>query len=110
VTVPVTTVVDSFKQHPWIVRLSRYVELADADVDAILGILEGQRQVRKRADIVIEGYKYKKFCFIEAGIASRYKLLHNGKRPCLGIGVVIKQHEELDWTSDVSGPRLEARQ
>jgi CRP-like cAMP-binding protein len=85
VTVPVTIHVDSLEQHPWIVRLSRYVELADADINAILSILEGQRQIRKRANIVIEGYKYKKFCFIEAGMASRYKLLHNGKRQILDV-------------------------
>ena len=84
-TVPDTIVVDSFEEHPWIVRLSRYVELAHADIDAILSILEGQRQIRKRADIVVEGYRYRKFCFIEAGMASRYKLLHNGKRQILDV-------------------------
>ena len=82
-----TIVVDLFKQHPWVVRLSRYVELADGDIDAILSILEGQHQIRKRTDIVIEGYKYRKFCFIEVGMASRYKLLHNGKRQIIDIMV-----------------------
>jgi len=85
VTVTHKIVLDSFKQHPWVVGLSRYVELADADIDAIRSILEGQRQIRKRADIVVQGYEYRKLCFIEAGMAIRYKVLHNGKRQILGV-------------------------
>jgi CRP-like cAMP-binding protein len=84
-TVAHKIVVDSFKQHPWLVGLSRHVELADADIDAIRSILEGQRQIRKRADIVVQGCKYRKLCFVETGVAARYKLLHNGKRQILGV-------------------------
>ena len=74
------------EQHPWVAGLSRYIELADADIDAIRNILEGQRQVRKRTDIVVQGYKYGSFLgFVEAGMAARYKLLHNGKRQILGV-------------------------
>ena len=73
------------EQHPWVAGLSRYIELADADIDAIRNILEGQRQVRKRTDIVVQGYKYRKLGFVEAGMAARYKLLHNGKRQILGV-------------------------
>lgn len=76
---------DSFKQHPWVVGLCRYVDLADADINAIRSILEEQRQIRKRADIVVQGYKYRKLCFIDTGVAIRYKLLHNGKRQILGV-------------------------
>jgi CRP-like cAMP-binding protein len=76
---------DSFKQHPWVVGLCRYVDLADADINAIQSILEEQRQIRKRADIVVQGYKYRKLCFINSGMAIRYKLLHNGKRQILGV-------------------------
>ena len=78
-------VVDLFKQHPWVAGLSRHIELADADIDAIRNILEGQRQVRKRTDIVVQGYKYRKLGFVEAGMAASYKLLHNGKRQILGV-------------------------
>jgi CRP-like cAMP-binding protein len=85
VTVAHKNVVASFKQDPWVAGLSRYIGLADADIDAIRNILEGQRQIRKRADIVVQGYKYRKLCFIEAGMAIRYKLLHNGKRQILGV-------------------------
>ena len=78
-------VVGSFKQNPWVVGFRRYGELADADIDAIWSILEGQRQIRKRVDIVVQGYEYRKVCFIEAGTAIRYKVLHNGKRQILGV-------------------------
>ena len=61
------------------------MQLADGEINAILSILEGQHHIRKRTDIVIEGYKIRKFCFIEAGMASRYKLLHNGKRQIIDI-------------------------
>jgi CRP-like cAMP-binding protein len=36
--------------------------------------------VKKRRDLVIDGYEYRKLCFVEEGFAARYKLLHNGKR------------------------------
>jgi CRP-like cAMP-binding protein len=85
VTVAHKNVAEPVKKHPWIVGLSRYVELADADIDAIRSIIEGQRQIRKRTDIVVQGYKYRKLCFVEAGVAVRYQLLHNGKRQILGV-------------------------
>ena len=85
VTVAQKIALDSFKQHPWVVGLCRYVDLADADINAIQSILEEQRQIRKRADIVVQGYKYRKLCFINSGMAIRYKLLHNGKRQILGV-------------------------
>jgi CRP-like cAMP-binding protein len=85
VTVAQKIALDSFKQHPWVVGLCRYVDLTDADINAIQSILEEQRQIRKRADIVVQGYKYRKLCFIHTGMAIRYKLLHNGKRQILGV-------------------------
>jgi CRP-like cAMP-binding protein len=85
VTVAHKDVVGLFKPHPWVTGLSRCVDLADADIDAIRKILERQRQVKKRTDIVVQGYKYRKLCFVEAGMAARYKLLHNGKRQILGV-------------------------
>ena len=84
-TVAHKNVLELLRQHPWVAGLSRYVELADADIDAIRSILEGQRQIRKRADIVVQGYKYRKLSFVEVGMAARYKLLHNGKRQILTV-------------------------
>ena len=84
-TVAHKNIMGPFKHHSWIAGLSRYIELGDADIDAIRSILEGQRQVKKKTDIVVQGYKYRKLCFVEAGMAARYKLLHNGKRQILGV-------------------------
>jgi len=36
--------------------------------------------VKKRRDLVLDGYEFCKLCFVREGFAARYKLLRNGKR------------------------------
>jgi CRP-like cAMP-binding protein len=36
--------------------------------------------VRKRRDLVLEGYAFSKLCFVRDGFAARYKVLRDGKR------------------------------
>src|SRR5690242_10058735 len=46
---------------------------------------EGERLIRKRRDLVVDGFEYKTLCFVRDGYAMRYKLLRNGKRQILNV-------------------------
>src|SRR5579862_1707086 len=70
------------RQHPFVARLLSHVELSTADLD---GIIDGELTIRKRRDLIIDGYEYRKLCFVKDGYAVRYKLLRNGKRQILNV-------------------------
>ncbi len=67
-------------RHPFVTRLKSYIEAAPGDLDALWRLIEADLTVKKRRDLVVDGYEYRKLCFVEEGYAARYKLLHNGKR------------------------------
>jgi CRP-like cAMP-binding protein len=73
------------RQHPFVARLSRYVDLATADLDSLDAIIDGELTIRRRRDLIIDGYEYRKLCFVKDGYAVRYKLLRNGKRQILNV-------------------------
>jgi len=70
---------------PFVARLRRYVELTPADIADLRSLLEGELSVGKRRDLVVDGYEYRKLCFIRDGFAARYKVLRNGKRQIVSI-------------------------
>jgi CRP-like cAMP-binding protein len=67
-------------RHPFVTRLRSYIEVAPGDLDALWQLIEAELAIKKRRDLVVDGYEYRKLCFVEEGFAARYKLLHNGKR------------------------------
>ncbi len=76
---------DRWTRHPFITRLHRYLALSDHDLDALRDLIEAELTVKRRRDLVIDGYEYRKLCFIEDGFAARYKLLRNGKRQIVNV-------------------------
>jgi CRP-like cAMP-binding protein len=76
---------DQWIRHPFVTRLRAYVALSDEDLDCLRGLIETDLIVKKRRDLVIDGYEYRKLCFIEDGFAARYKLLRNGKRQIVNV-------------------------
>jgi CRP-like cAMP-binding protein len=76
---------DFWSRHPFVLRLKRYIALNDADLAALWGLVEAEITVSKRRDLVVDGYEYRKLCFIEDGFAARYKLLRNGKRQIVNV-------------------------
>jgi CRP-like cAMP-binding protein len=73
------------RRHPFVVRLERYIALSDDDLASLWQLLEAELTVDKRRDLVIDGYEYRKLCFVECGFAARYKLLRNGKRQIVNL-------------------------
>src|SRR5262249_26579671 len=67
-------------QHPFVLRLSQLSNFSAADLQSLDDLIEIETTVKRRCDLVIDGYEYRKLCFVESGYAARYKLLRNGKR------------------------------
>ena len=72
-------------QHPFVARLLQLVDLKPADLKALDEIFDGELTIRKRRDLVADGYEYRKLGFVKDGYAMRYKLLRNGKRQILNV-------------------------
>jgi CRP-like cAMP-binding protein len=71
--------------HPFVTRLLQLVDLSAADLKALDAIIDGELLIRKRRDLIVDGYEYRKLCFVKDGYAMRYKLLRNGKRQILNV-------------------------
>lgn len=71
---------DGRSRHPFIARLRQHIELGPDDLSSLWQLMESDVVVKKRRDLVVDGYEYRKLCFVEDGFAARYKLLRNGKR------------------------------
>ena len=75
----------AFDQHPFVARLRQLVDLKAADLKGLDDIIDGELVIRKRRDLIADGYEYRKLCFVKDGYAVRYKLLRNGKRQILNV-------------------------
>ena len=75
----------SLAEHPFVARLSRFMQLSTADLRSLELIVEGERIIKKRKDLVVVGDQYRNLCFVKDGYAIRYKLLRSGKRQILNV-------------------------
>ena len=75
----------SLAKHPFVARLSRLMNLGANDLAALTLIINSERLVKKRQDLVVVGSEYHNLCFVKDGYAIRYKLLRNGKRQILNV-------------------------
>jgi len=72
-------------RYPFVARLLQLVDLNAVDLEGLDEIIEGEITIRKRRDLIVDGYAYRKLCFVRDGYAMRYKLLRNGKRQILNV-------------------------
>jgi CRP-like cAMP-binding protein len=75
----------SLAEHPFVTRLSRLLDLSPSDLASLERIVENERVVKKRRDLVVLGHPYRNLCFVGNGHAIRYKMLRNGKRQILNV-------------------------
>jgi CRP-like cAMP-binding protein len=76
---------NALDQHPFVARLLQHVALNAADIKQLGAIIQGELLIHRRRDLVVDGYEYRKLCFVREGYAVRYKLLRNGKRQILNV-------------------------
>src|SRR5262244_3184111 len=73
------------ERHPFVMRLLQHVELGADDLKSLEALIEDEMSVKRRRDLVVDGYEFRKLCFLKDGYAVRYKLLRNGKRQILNV-------------------------
>lgn len=71
---------DIWRHDPFVTRSRNFVDLTLPDLQSLRGVIEAEITVKKRRDLVLDGYEFSKLCFVKDGFAARYKLLRNGKR------------------------------
>ena len=71
---------DVWRNDPFVARLRNFIELNASDLRSLRDVIETETTVKKRRDLVLDGYPFCKLGFIKAGFAARYKLLRSGKR------------------------------
>ena len=76
---------DDWSDHPFVMRLRRYMSLGNSDLANLDRLIEGELTIEKRRDLVVDGYEYRKLSFVAEGFGARYKLLRNGKRQILNV-------------------------
>jgi CRP-like cAMP-binding protein len=75
----------AWSTHPFVARLHHLGDFGDDDLHRLWALIESEIAVKKRRDLVVDGYEYRKLCFVEEGFAARYKLLRNGKRQVVNL-------------------------
>lgn len=71
--------------HPFITRLSAIMKMSATDLRSLEKVISNERSIKKRKDLVVDGFEYRNLCFVKDGYAMRYKLLRNGKRQILNV-------------------------
>jgi len=71
---------DIWRSDPFVTRLRNFVDVTLPDLQSLRAVIEIEQAVKKRRDLVHDGYEYCKLSFVKEGFAARYKLLRNGKR------------------------------
>ncbi len=77
---PVPVAPKGWHNEPFIVRLRSFVDLTRSDLDRLFPLVECEYPVKRRRELVLDGYAFGKLGFVKDGFAARYKLLRNGKR------------------------------
>jgi CRP-like cAMP-binding protein len=75
----------SLDHHPFVTRLTQFIKLNASDFKSLEQILDSERKIKKRRDVVVDGDEYRNLCFVKSGYAIRSKLLRNGKRQILNV-------------------------
>ena len=58
----------------------KYCDLSPPELESLRKVVESELTIKKRRDLILDGYEYRKLCFVTDGFAARYKPLRNGKR------------------------------
>jgi len=71
---------DIWRDDPFLKRVRGFADLTLPDLQSLRAVIETELTVKKRRDLVMDGYAFAKLCFVKDGFAARYKLLRSGKR------------------------------
>src|ERR1051326_5492718 len=72
---------------PLVKRLGSYLPLTGAEVEFLQSLHEPRRKFPRHREIVVAGHRYDHIFILHAGYVSRYKVLPDGKRQVLNVGL-----------------------
>ena len=58
----------ALEQHPFVARLLQHITMTAADLKSLDAIIDGELVIRKRRDLIVDGYEYRKLCFVKDGL------------------------------------------
>jgi CRP-like cAMP-binding protein len=79
--------VDGVPILPLVERLQSYLPLTSAEVDFLHSLHEARRKFARHREIVVAGRRYDHVFILHTGFVSRYKVLPDGKRQVLNVGL-----------------------
>jgi CRP-like cAMP-binding protein len=68
-------------------KLARLVTLSPAELEIIEDLQSTTRIVRRNREIISEGGRYDTLLILIDGVATRYRILHDGRRQILNIAL-----------------------
>lgn len=68
-------------------KLAAYVTLSAAELAALAELHEPRRKIARHREIIVAGRRYEQFSILCSGVVSRYKVLPDGKRQILNLGL-----------------------
>lgn len=71
---------DIWRDDPFLTRSRSLVDLTLPDLQNLRAVIDSEVTIKKRRDLVVDGYESSRLYFVKEGFAARYKLLRNGKR------------------------------
>ncbi len=71
---PTSVAPKGWHDEPFIARLRSFVDLTRSDLDRLFALIECEHPVKKRRELVLDGYVFGKLGFVKEGFAVRYKL------------------------------------
>jgi CRP-like cAMP-binding protein len=83
--VPLRLVSNQPVSNPLITRLCGYAALSAEEIAGLDAAFERRLVIKKRRDVILEGYESHRLHIAISGFAARYKLLANGKRQVISI-------------------------
>jgi len=75
----------SLQNHSFSIVPNRHSNSCQMSIESFREASEGERFIRKKRDIILEGYECRELYMVERGFAIAYKLLRGGKRQILDV-------------------------
>jgi CRP-like cAMP-binding protein len=72
---------------PLVDKLASYLALSDAEVEALGELHEPRRKLGRHREVIVAGRRYDQLYILCSGVVSRYRVLQDGKRQILNLGL-----------------------
>ena len=68
-------------------KLASYLTLSDAEIEFLADLHEPRRKIARHREVIVAGRHYDQLFILCSGVVSRYKVLQDGKRQVLSLGL-----------------------